>query len=75
MTSKDELLTEISELQYSIQNNDFNINDVLTSLTQMDSDIDDLKNYPNINKSNIIKSFLITFNVRNFSDLTILFIM
>ena len=74
MTTKDEWLAELIETKYSIQNNKFNPDMVRNSLQKIDSDSLNKSLFKVREQSNLIKSFLITFNVNNFSDLTLLFI-
>jgi len=74
MTTRDELLDELFETKYSIQNNDFNSEKTKRILQKIDLTIKKNCLSPGTNKNNIIKSLLITFNVSNFSDLTVLFI-
>lgn len=74
MTTKDEQLAELLEIKDSLRNNNFDPDKVKHLLKEMDSI--PINKYLNIavEKSNLIKSFLITFNINNFSDLTVLFI-
>jgi len=74
MKSRDDLLNSLSELKYSIMNSDFRSESVFSSLQKFDSDLTDLKSNSMYQKNNIIKSFLITFNISCFSDFTILFL-
>jgi len=79
MPTTDEMFSELLEAKNSIQNNNFNIerdkklfekvNSYLISSATGNASL------YNVNmKSNIFKSFMVTFNVSNFSDLTVLFI-
>jgi len=73
MKTKDDLLAELIETKYSIQNNNFNPEIVKNTLQKIDS-VPFNSSLNNLtDKSNMIKSFLITFNANNFSDLTLLF--
>ncbi len=74
MLKKEELIAELEEIRYSIKNNSFNMDKVKSSLLKIDQSFINYKTYISTIKSNIVKSFMVTFNVSNFSDLTILFI-
>jgi len=74
MATKEEFLTELIETKYSIENNNFN-SDRVKELFRNVNLIMSGKNLNNVKaKSNIIKSFMTTFNVSNFADLTALMI-
>ncbi len=74
MTTKDEQLAGLLEIKDSIQNNNFDPDKVKDLLKEIDSiPINKSLNIA-AEKSNLIKSFLITFNINNFSDFTVLFI-
>ena len=74
MTTKDEQLAGLLETKDSIQNNNFDPDKVKDLLKRMDSILLDKSLNIADQKSNLIKSFLITFNINNFSDFTVLFI-
>lgn len=73
MTLKDKLYTELLDTKYQIQNNRFNIDHIKESFNQIESKLNNHSSDSINSKSNIIKSLLITFNISNFSDLTIIF--
>ena len=74
MNKKSDLFDELLEMKNSIQNNNFDINSVPDELSKIDTIINKNCLLNESIKNNIIKSFFTTFNVSNFSDLTILFI-
>jgi hypothetical protein len=74
MTTKEELLTELSEMKNQIKGNNYIIDQADSSLKKIESEIINSITYEIGEKSNIIKSFLVTFNVSNFSDFTVLFV-
>lgn len=74
MATKEELLAELIETKYAIGNDSFNLDHVKVLFQKIDSMIS-VKNLNEAKvKSSILKSFIITFNVSNFSDLTALII-
>lgn len=74
MTTKDEQLAGLLETKDSIQNNNFDLDKVKDLLKGMNSIPIDKSLNTAVETSNLIKSFLITFNINNFSDFTVLFI-
>ncbi len=74
MKNNDELLAGLIEKKDLIQNNNYDP----AQLTQYFKEIESIpsgKSLKSVNeKSNLIKSFFITFNANNFSDFTVLFI-
>lgn len=74
MELKNKVLNEIYELKYSISNNDINTETVEPSLLKLDAEINNLHYNSTQHTINIIKSFLVTFNVHCFSDCTVFFI-
>lgn len=73
MTTKDEQLAGLLEIKDSLLNNNFDPDKVKNLLEEMDSISINKSLNTAVEKSNLIKSFLITFNINNFSDLTVLF--
>ncbi len=74
MKSMDDLFNRVAELQYSIINSDLNTGSASLILNELDTDLRKSQ-HDSIGKGNsIIRSFLITFNINCFSDLTILFL-
>lgn len=74
MLKKKELLAEINGMKESIQNKTVSLDSVKNSMQKIDlSSLNQFISNSNT-LNNIIKSFLITFNVSNFSDLTVIFI-
>ena len=74
MTTKEELLSELNDIKYSISENDFDIKQAMHSLERINSSTIKSSFVDTSIKYNIIKSFIVTFNINNFSDLTVLFI-
>ena len=74
MTTKDELLTELNEVKLSIQNNNYNRVNLAELIEKINSAGSSFALNGDNLKSSLIKNLLITFNIANFSDLTILFI-
>lgn len=74
MLKKEELLAELAGIKNSIRNRNLKIEVVENSLQSIDQSLNRHTLLNSTVKSNIIKSFMITFNVSNFSDLTIIFI-
>jgi len=69
---KEELLSELDEIKNSIINKSFNLDQVKDSLLRIEESLDKAPNSNAANKSNILKSLLITFNLTNFSDITLI---
>ncbi len=74
MIIKDELLTELNEIKYSIQNNKFDKVETYGLLEKINSTASNLSSINNDVKNSQIRNLLITFNIKNYSDLTILFV-
>jgi len=74
MIIKDELLSELNELKYSIQNNKFDKVETYDLLEKINSTVSTLSSINNDTKNSQIRNLLITFNIKNYSDLTILFV-
>lgn len=74
MTTNDELLNEINEIKSSIKSNNINRGEILESIENFNSRISQLTLISNKVKNTLINDLMITFNIKNYSDLTILFI-
>jgi len=73
-STKENLFSELHEIKVLIQKNDFNPSQIQNKLLNINTEISNLSQYSQKQKSSIIKSLLITFNTSSFSDFTILFI-
>jgi len=65
-----EFLAELEEIKNSIINKSFNLDQVENSLLKIEESLDKASKFNIANKSNVLKSLLITFNLNNLSDIT-----
>jgi hypothetical protein len=74
MTTKEELFAELCEIKNQIKGNNYLIDQTNSSIKKIESELRNSAAFDIGETSNIIKSFLVTFNVSNFSDFTVLFV-
>ena len=74
MTTREELLAELIEMKNAILDDNTNLDKPELLLQKIEAIHYNSKILKTCESHNIIKSFLITFNVNNFSDFTVLFV-
>lgn len=72
MATRDEILSELAENRQLIKNNSIGDEEAHRILLKYSSWLNNTGIYPSSPKYNSIKSFLVTFNVSNFADLTLI---
>lgn len=74
MTAKDQILSELNEIKSSIRDNRFNRFNIAGLLETAESDTSSLITINSDKGNSLIKNLIVTFNIRNFSDFTMLFV-
>ena len=69
---KEKLLSELEEIKNSIINKSFNLDHVENSLFGIEESLDKAPKFNAAYKPNMLKSLLITFNLTNLSDITLI---
>ncbi len=75
MTPKDQILFELNDIKYSLRDNSFNRFNTSGLLKTAESNISSLITINPYTGNSLIKNLIITFNIKNFSDFTILFVI
>ena len=69
---KEKLLSELEEIKNSIINKSFNLDQTENSLLKIEESLNEAQKFDAPDKSNILKILLITFNLTNLSDITLI---
>ncbi len=72
MATLEEILSDLIETRESIKNNSYGYEEALGLLSNFTKLIDKNEALQNFKKYSLIKSFLVTFNLSNFADITII---
>jgi len=73
MINTNPYLDELIKIRGSLHNNELEINDVEKKIISFRNELNNLLHSTSENTYSLIKSFFITFNIQNFSNITILF--
>ncbi len=74
MTSKDQILSELYGMKSSIRDNSFNRFNIAGLLKEAESETSSLITTNSDKGNSLIKNLIVTFNIKNFSDFTMLFL-
>ena len=74
MTAKDQILSELDGIKSSIRDNSFNRFNIAGLLEEAESEILSLITMNSGTGNSLIKNLIVTFNIKNFSDFTMLFV-
>ncbi|PKL18347.1 MAG: hypothetical protein CVV49_06495 [Spirochaetae bacterium HGW-Spirochaetae-5] len=75
MTSKDKILSQLNGIRSSIRDNNFNRSNISGLLKEAESEISSLITINPGTDNSLIKNLIVTFNIKNFSDFTMLFVI